>query len=160
MILTALRIRNFRSLEDVSLDDLTAMNVVIGRNNSGKSATLGALQLLQSVVCGLSQDWSTAITHRDKSRRLELEMEFALTPDERSRFVTIAVSDEFHRQRYLDSPLAVGVRFRFHSQPGEAQLLMLQRTELSSAVGRWATIQRKSGPDQGNPESVFKTAEV
>jgi AAA15 family ATPase/GTPase len=41
-------IRNFRSLKDVTLDDLGDLNVLIGANSSGKSNLLEALMLFFS----------------------------------------------------------------------------------------------------------------
>ena len=43
MHLRLLEIKNFRSLEHVELDRFDQFNVLIGRNNSGKSAFFGAL---------------------------------------------------------------------------------------------------------------------
>jgi AAA15 family ATPase/GTPase len=45
----SLRIRNFRGFHDLVLDDLARINLFAGKNNSGKTALLEALLLLQGV---------------------------------------------------------------------------------------------------------------
>ena len=45
MKLTNIRIRNFRSCRDISLD-ISGMHALVGANNSGKSAVLRALDFL------------------------------------------------------------------------------------------------------------------
>jgi AAA15 family ATPase/GTPase len=46
MFLDALEVKNYRSLEDVKLDSFDRFNVLIGRNNTGKSSVIGVLDLL------------------------------------------------------------------------------------------------------------------
>ncbi|MFN8437099.1 MAG: AAA family ATPase [Cytophagales bacterium] len=48
-MLEAIRIQNFRSIEDVTLD-LQQINLLIGANNSGKSNFLKALEFLKSIL--------------------------------------------------------------------------------------------------------------
>ena len=43
MFLESLEITNYRSLEHVKLDHLQKFNVLIGRNNAGKSSVFNAL---------------------------------------------------------------------------------------------------------------------
>jgi hypothetical protein len=45
----SLRIRNFRGFHELVLDDLAQINLFVGKNNSGKTALLEALLLLQGV---------------------------------------------------------------------------------------------------------------
>jgi len=56
MFLRSLAIKNYRSLEDVKLDKLDHFNVLIGRNNSGKSSVFGALQLVNGIVNNVPLD--------------------------------------------------------------------------------------------------------
>ncbi len=58
-------IKNYRSLEDVTLDKLDHFNVLIGRNNSSKSSVFGALQLVNSVVKGEGFDEQRVLTNLD-----------------------------------------------------------------------------------------------
>ena len=50
MYLRSIEVRDFRSLEHVKLDRLGQFNVLIGRNNSGKSAIFGALAFLNGSI--------------------------------------------------------------------------------------------------------------
>jgi predicted ATPase len=52
MRLDTLRIRGFRSLRDAQLDGLQAVNALVGRNNSGKTALLESLLMLAAVRRG------------------------------------------------------------------------------------------------------------
>ncbi|NGY59222.1 ATP-binding protein [Lentzea sp. NEAU-D13] len=47
MKLTAVRIKNFRSIADTGVVELGDINVIVGRNNSGKSAFVRALHMIQ-----------------------------------------------------------------------------------------------------------------
>lgn len=48
MRIRKIRIKNFRSLRDVALEDIEDFNVLIGKNNSGKSNVLESLALFFS----------------------------------------------------------------------------------------------------------------
>lgn len=59
MRIQRLTIRNFRVLQDVTLDDLTPLTVLCGANGSGKSTLLDALSLLGDMFTnGLGPAWS------------------------------------------------------------------------------------------------------
>ncbi len=45
MIITKIQIKNYRSLQDITLDNLKSLNVFIGKNGSGKSHIIEALEL-------------------------------------------------------------------------------------------------------------------
>src|SRR5262245_13180907 len=48
-VLTSLRFKNWRSLRDVTIDNLTPITVFIGANSSGKTNILDALHFLRHV---------------------------------------------------------------------------------------------------------------
>ena len=50
MRLHSIRIQNYKSLQDVTLTDLQAVNLLIGPNNSGKSNVLKALEWVKNAV--------------------------------------------------------------------------------------------------------------
>jgi predicted ATP-dependent endonuclease of OLD family len=56
MHVTSIRLKNFRSFKDSSQLELSAMNVLIGANNSGKSTILKALYCLQDGNTVVHQD--------------------------------------------------------------------------------------------------------
>src|SRR5262245_35587402 len=51
-MLTQLRFKNWRSLQDVVIDDLQPINVFIGANSSGKTNMLDALYFLRDAIGG------------------------------------------------------------------------------------------------------------
>ena len=52
-VLKSLEIQNFKGIKQGKLDDLAQVNILVGRNNSGKSTILDALILLRSAVIGV-----------------------------------------------------------------------------------------------------------
>ena len=51
-MLSSLEIQNFKGIKQGKLENLTQVNILVGRNNSGKSTVLDALILLRSAVVG------------------------------------------------------------------------------------------------------------
>jgi AAA15 family ATPase/GTPase len=49
-MINSLQIKNFRSLENFQLNDLSRINLLVGKNNSGKTSILEAIALLQSDI--------------------------------------------------------------------------------------------------------------
>src|SRR5205814_3861959 len=88
MFLHSLEIKNYRSLEDIKLDNLDHFNVLIGRNNSGKSTIFGGLSLLNGVIQGaVPIDWATALTGQRTDRSLELHLVFEPRQEDREQFI-------------------------------------------------------------------------
>ena len=52
-MLRSLEIQNFKGIKQGKIEDLAQVNVLVGRNNSGKSTILDALVLLRSAILGL-----------------------------------------------------------------------------------------------------------
>ena len=50
MLLNRLQIKGFRGFEDLKVEDLRQVNLVIGRNNAGKTSLLEAIYLLCAKV--------------------------------------------------------------------------------------------------------------
>ncbi len=91
-----LHIRNFRSLASTSMRDCGPLNVLIGKNNAGKSSALVAIPLIfEHLASGrIASPWRTdrhaeQYTHRDTDRLLQLGIELAL-----SESVREALSDQ------------------------------------------------------------------
>ena len=89
-----LHIRNFRSLASASIASCGPLNVLIGKNNAGKSSALVAIPLIfehlatGQIVC----PWKTErhaeqFTHRDTTKALQLGAE--LTLDESNRKILL-----------------------------------------------------------------------
>ena len=88
MKIDAVHIRRFRGLESVSLSGCANLNVFIGRNNSGKSSVLSAIELVISRMKSgkLASLWQTRnrsrdeFTKKDTSLSLQIGLTFDLTP--------------------------------------------------------------------------------
>src|SRR5690606_4890073 len=60
-VITQLRLKNWRSLRDVTIDDLQPINVFIGANSSGKTNIIDALYFMREM---LSTDVIQAVSRR------------------------------------------------------------------------------------------------
>lgn len=84
-IIKNLHIRNFRSLERTSILDCGPLNVLIGKNNAGKSSALIAIPLLfehlsagRIVSAWRTDRYAEQFTHRDRERVLQFGAELSL----------------------------------------------------------------------------------
>ena len=160
MLLRSLEIKNYRSLESVKLDNLTHFNVLIGRNNSGKSSIFGALALLNSSLRGQYGEWDTVLTGMEASRSLELTLVFSIRPQEREEFFKMVWPDQQEenlREQARNSPLFRQIEYLFRSPPGKPNLLHLRQTRVMAGTGQWVPIQFMHGDEQtSNPQSHLK----
>ncbi|RRD07190.1 ATPase [Arachnia propionica] len=128
MKIVSFRIRNYRVLRDVRLDNLTPLTVLVGANGSGKSTVFDAFAFLhEAFTLGLRSAWDrrnrmAAI----RSRGSEGPVEFELT-------YTVEINGRPRRTTYQ---LAVGEE---HGLP------VVEREEL-----RWTT-----APAQGRPRGIL-----
>jgi predicted ATP-dependent endonuclease of OLD family len=76
VFLQSLTNKNYRWLEDVRLNRLDRFNVLIGRNNSGKSSVFSALQFLYDGLTSSVSDSERVLTDLDPSRSLEVMLTF------------------------------------------------------------------------------------
>ncbi len=149
MLLETLQIKNYRSLEDVKLEGLKQLNVLIGRNNTGKSSIFGALILLNNVIQGAigSIDWNSILTDLDVNRSLEIQLGFVSQPQDREQFFDrIAETvgrhlSEDNRETLRNSSLFSKITFRFKAVTGNPATLSLRETKITTSDGEWATIQ-------------------
>ena len=159
MYLRELGIKNYRSLEDVRLERISKLNILIGQNNSGKSAVIGAIDLLNKISRGAEVEWSGVLTAKDQQRALEMRLLFELSAGDREEFINMlcgAGQTEGRRESMLNSALARQLEFWFKSPAGAPQLLHLRETRLMAEDGQWATIQKlRVDEDErmGNPAS-------
>jgi hypothetical protein len=146
MYLRSLAIKNYRSLEEIRLDNLNRFNVLIGRNNSGKSSVFGALQLLSNRVLQGTINMDRVLTDLDLSRSLEITLMFEVRSQDRRDFIdSLRIPHNDRREDMLDSPLLRHVEYHFEAPPGQPELLNLQETRVRTEDGRWATTQRRTG---------------
>lgn len=160
MFLRSLEIKNYRSLESVKLDKLTAFNVLIGKNNSGKSSVFGALALLNSTIRGQHVDWQTTLTGMQPSRSLELTLLFSIRQEERDEFIQMVWPDEDEetiREQVRNSPFFRQIEYVFRSPAIVPSYLHLRGISALAADGKWVPIQIMTGDEKGNnPSSDFK----
>lgn len=141
MYLRALEIKNYRSLEYVELDRLGNFNILIGRNNSGKSSVFGALSVLNNVIHGEGVEWETVPTARDMTRPLELRLLFEARPQDRDQFIHLVGSqlDDRRRDEMRQSPLFRQVEFTFLSDRRSGPPAV-HHVRLLAEDGKWAVI--------------------
>src|SRR6266699_6105692 len=98
MLLHSLEISNYRSLEHIKLDNLQQFNVLIGRNNAGKSSVFQTLYELNNIYAnrGISAD---VLTRHDNTRALEINFTFKPNQQEREEFAEILIAAGFAVQR-------------------------------------------------------------
>lgn len=132
MFLRELEIKNFRSLETVELKAIGKLNVLIGKNNSGKSAVFRALQLLSNSIRGGPIDWPSVVTAKDATKSLELRLKFELSREDREDFIAtayVAGIPDTRREAALNSPLARQIEYVFRSPAGVPQMLLFERPD-------------------------------
>lgn len=159
MLLNHLEIKNFRSLEDVSLQKLDRLNIIIGRNSSGKSAVFGALAFLNAIVHGQSShDPKTILTGHDQSRSLQMKLRFQLSPAQRRSLINgIWNMKEAlpRRDKAYDSAFFRQVEYAFQSSLGSPHQLHLSELRAMAEDGLWAKIG-KTVPQGNRAKAQFK----
>jgi predicted ATPase len=148
MYLSSLSIKNYRSLEDVELENLSQFNVLIGRNNAGKSSVFNVLLMISRVFRGEGVIWERVISRRDMNRELKLVLMFQLRPNDRAEFIDllIAAGHQGHRREdMLHSPLLRQIEYTFKAPTNPVQNLHLHETRIRTEDNNWATVQRVNG---------------
>src|SRR5260370_27462915 len=170
MLLGTSEIKNYRSLEHVTLDNLQHFNVLIGRNNAGKSSVFLALSQLGLVLQGQSLP-PEVLTDRDPGRSVEIQLIFKPNSQERETFISLLIPADLHgnrRQMITKSPFFRMVQFSFRSAAGNPYPLHLRETKLLAQDGNWVTIHQMIGDEHTtnpphkfiNLSTVSKDAEV
>ena len=109
MLLRSVAVNNFRSLQRAALLDCGALNVLIGRNNAGKSNFLAALELFFQHAAGLriAGPWSISrpadqFTHRDIRQCVRIKLEFRITEEENERLRTWLRAEAPHLEKSVE----------------------------------------------------------
>src|SRR5260221_3878859 len=159
MLLHTIEIKNYRSLEHVKLENLQHFNVLIGRNNAGKSSVFLALQQLGQALHGQILFPPEVLTDRNSNRALEIRLTFKPNYQEREAFIDLLITAGFnssHREEVLQSPFFRMVKFLFRSVAGNPGVIHLRETQLLTQDGTWVTIHRMVGDERiGNPQHKF-----
>jgi len=159
MFLDALRIQNFRSLEHVELERLSQFNVLVGRNNAGKSTIFNVLAALANLFQGNGSSFDQLVTGLDPTRSPGIDLTFSLRELDRQNFADVLLSGEVRksrREQLLASGFASRTAFSFRGVPGRTDLFHLRETKLIAEDGNWATLGRLiSDETSDNPVSEF-----
>ncbi len=133
MLLHTIEIKNYRSLEHVTLDNLQHFNVLIGRNNAGKSSVFLALSQLGLVLQGQSLP-PEVLTDRDPGRSVEIQLIFKPNSQERETFISLLIPADLHGNRRQ----------------------MITKSPFFRMVGNWVTIHQMIGDEHtANPPHKF-----
>ncbi|MEW6563812.1 MAG: AAA family ATPase [Pseudomonadota bacterium] len=127
MKLRSIEIKNFRSLEQVKLAPLKNFNVLIGKNNSGKSSVFSALTFLHDVLQGKA-DPTDVLTKLTGNKSLEIELCFLPTSTEREDLINRLINSPSRNQSLswlYDSQFYREFTFTFRSAIGRAGTLQL-----------------------------------
>ena len=100
MRIDSLRIKNYRVLRDIKLDDMTPLTVLVGPNGSGKSTVFDAFAFLhESFTTGLRSAWDrrnrmAAIRSRGSGGPVEFELKYRMEVDGKPRQTTYLLAVE------------------------------------------------------------------
>jgi predicted ATPase len=166
MLLRSVEIRNYLSLEHVQLEGLGPLNILIGRNNSGKSAVFGALSFLARSINGQGQgrhsgEVEAVLPARNLETAFEMKLDCELHAKDREDFIGMLppASAPGERRRLVSGSLFRKIDYYFCSPPGRPDLLHLRLTRILSEDGKMAVVQRmKKHSDErvANPVSQLR----
>jgi energy-coupling factor transporter ATP-binding protein EcfA2 len=165
MFLRSLAIKNYRSLEHVQLEKLGGFNVLIGRNNSGKSSIFGALALLNKALVHEESDTThTVLTDQDRNRRLEIHLVFEPGPQEREEFIDSLRGEapQGRREAMLASRLLSKVEYSFTTLPGSPASVYLREMKLLAEDNNWTVVHGVEEEDSSStpPSTYMKLTKV
>jgi AAA ATPase domain len=144
MLLKSLEIKNYRSLEHVKLDNLGNFNVLIGRNNAGKSSVFLALSQLGQALHNGQQIPFDVLIERNQHKSIEIHLTFKLTNEERGNHIDLLIEAGIPNQKetIVNSPFFRMIQFIFRPPVGRPELTHLRETKIWAQDSKWATIQR------------------
>ncbi len=151
MELESLRIQNYRSLEDVRLENLGRINVLVGRNNAGKSAIVNALldfgEILRQNSSGdqmiKSVDLHSRMPSRNDALFFKIDLEFQLNKREHKDVLTFILNQtnqniQHKMHDYLnDSHAFRKIKFNFWVDPQNSKRILLKSLGLTAYDGAW-----------------------
>jgi predicted ATPase len=86
MWIKKIHIENYKSLKEVDIELNEGVNVFIGKNNTGKSNTVGALMFLSDVVSGggvdLYNQYNEIVFGKDVKNEIKFDLEFTVSDTE------------------------------------------------------------------------------
>jgi hypothetical protein len=160
MRIKALAAQHFRSLENVVMSDLQQSNVLIGRNNAGKSNIFRAMETLSKSAQGLLDSDPRILTAFDPTRSFCLRLTAEPSQAERQQFIETAgryASLDDARLTALEAgTLLRTITYSFATPPHHPHLLHLREVSITTEADDQAVVQRLTGSDTaGNPEHHY-----
>jgi len=175
MQLETVTIRGFRSIKFATLLDCGGFNVLIGKNNSGKSNILLAIYLFFQAIRGkepviVDPVLTRAFDHhkRQTNEPLNVSLDFQLSLAERDSLIQNIVSDAPHVKNAvagMDPDLRLGVTVAFVSAPtafAYVSELVLHKQKLDeksqpdSSARRILTVDERAGTELANRAMVTR----
>jgi putative ATP-dependent endonuclease of the OLD family len=152
MKLSAIYIRNFRSVKDARIEDIDNFNVLIGKNNSGKSNLLAAIHAFFQILSNGSLVSSQPVignlsdfTQRDSSVPISLCARFVLSRDETINILKMMRDERPQIGTALESlPQALSLSVRISILPPPQRYSFVQEIALASLSGEprnWLLLQ-------------------
>lgn len=138
MKLRSIRIQNYKSLEDVTLEDIGQVNVIIGRNNMGKSSIFSLLRELPTLIKNRSKGFADNLRFR-RSIPVRLEVQIELSSSSIREFLKKHAIHETEKITEL-APQFLG-RVKFLIELGSDHWSWLE-TSIYDAYGDWLRTQQ------------------
>lgn len=76
MKISTLHIKNFKSIEEITITNIENTLILVGKNNTGKSSILGAIRAMSN------QYKISSFDYNQKNKNIEIEMTLSLTDDD------------------------------------------------------------------------------
>jgi putative ATP-dependent endonuclease of OLD family len=159
MKITCVETRNYRSLRNAELRECGQFNVLIGKNNSGKSTALLSIaaffKILQTgEIVNLDPPVGLAQDYCDKDAPITIRCEFHLTQDELKRILT-QISEERPQIQVAVSTVSeacgLSIETTIARRPGRhAYVSNIELTDASSgAAKKWTLLRVGPQAEQG-----------
>ena len=143
MLLSSVQIENYRSIRSVNLEGMSQVNVLVGRNNVGKSTILDALAYVARRVFGRSQtrqwnDVDALLPGGNRSLKPAITLAFEPTVSERQQYFDLLCSlgySEARRVAVLNSPFLSKVVISLAATGGNPEQYRLQEVQIVGEDG-------------------------
>lgn len=126
-VYTSLRIQNFRCFEDLHLNDLARINLIAGKNNTGKTSLLEAISILAGYVEGdvffrylKLTDWKLIFYQLDLSLQPTIAGKFLKDEDELTYRVEMGTPETYKKKepsRYFNPRFSVAFYIGTSEEP-------------------------------------------
>lgn len=158
MKLRELQIKNFKSIEDATIVDIGDIDVLCGKNNSGKSAIFEVLRILRGAPVYPSVTPfnipRSSFTGADIKKSIEFRIVFELEPDDRQKVLEdmginvtqLAEIKDASQEgaKILNSNLFNRIEYFFKSNPNSTNAI-LENIRITDYKGDFANIAVKEG---------------